>query len=322
MIGSQKSVPRPSNGTSPTTILLSGLKADFVKFCPVLTCSRCQNTGKMVSNGSATSTGSPQFKCRCGAHYNASSMQALINGVQHKIPEVLASSRPSSPAVPVQDDSVSMDDVGQCHGRCPAGNSRLKEALSAAEATIARLSQASLTFPRCSCIQKPSYASAAAKSSPKPRRKAPTAKAIAAVVRGMTIREDEDPGFQICPRQRLRKLKIDNARVLDLTTLTEGYGGDTQNFDPLDPVHLRDPALATLSLRTVPLSLHVHNERMLRAIGFIRAPVKFAVARSCCEQGWISEEQLLEILPPRRTQPNPDLSIHTASTPSHSFSDL
>ncbi|KAI9003290.1 hypothetical protein CLU79DRAFT_841440, partial [Phycomyces nitens] len=179
MIGSQKSVSRPSNGTSPTTILLSGLKADFVKFRPVLTCSHCQNTGKMVSNGSATSTGSPQFKCRCGAHYNASSMQALINGVQHKIPEVLASSRPSSPAVPVQDDSISMDDVVEIlDNDVPPPtqdlwtlvhdltvrvnamedvlreNSRLKEALSAAEATIARLSQAQPDFSQGAAASK------------------------------------------------------------------------------------------------------------------------------------------------------------------------
>ncbi|KAI9020198.1 hypothetical protein CLU79DRAFT_687384, partial [Phycomyces nitens] len=144
----------------------------------------------------------------------------------------------------------------------------------------------------------------------------------------------EDPGFQIiyvpnavrlpisAQRQRLRKLNIDNAHVLDLHYLDRKVMGmlvhneyapeltaimadgvkTLQNFDPLDPVHLRDPALATLSpVDRASKALHVHNKRMLRAVGFIRAPVKFAVARSCCEQGWISEEQLLEILPPRRT---------------------
>ncbi|OAD68568.1 hypothetical protein PHYBLDRAFT_172989 [Phycomyces blakesleeanus NRRL 1555(-)] len=413
MIGSQKQVINSTGCPTPTALILSGLKADFKKLHNVLSCSRCQTTGKIVSNGSTSRTGSPQFKCKCDATFTASSMQSLINAVQHKIPEVRSASEPVvSPSVSILGHSISMADIYEIESdvapvfptvmptlqdiwdrfqvydeRLSAleavqkENIELHKALATANATIARLTKENVDFSVGAAASK--YATIAASvpvvsqadfpslpASPThhsteptktfvsktPRKRAPTARAIAAVVRGMTIKENADQGFQIVyvPNairlpistqcQRLRKLKIDNACVLDLhypdrkvmgmlvhneyapelKTILASYGVTTlDNFDPLDPVHLHDPALASLSLDDrATKAIHVHNDRMLRAIEFIRAPVKFAVARSFCSQGWISDDQLAEMVPPRPTKKDLDISIHTASITIPSFSDL
>ncbi|KAG1137714.1 hypothetical protein G6F37_007234 [Rhizopus arrhizus] len=122
-------------------------------------------------------------------------------------------------------------------------------------------------------------------------------------------------------RSRLRKLDINNNRILDihypdrniLTLLVHNdYAAELRqqlqrfkitikdDFDPCSPQNLRDPKYANLPVeeRTNRAFMH-HCDRMERALQFIRVPVKYAVARHFFSKGWISQKKLLDIIPTR-----------------------
>lgn len=118
-------------------------------------------------------------------------------------------------------------------------------------------------------------------------------------------------------RSLFRKLNINNNRILDahypdrnivallihndfeqelrdhLSKLKISFN-DT--FDPLDPVHLRDPTLQDLpTAEKEHRAFLLHCNRMEKALDFIRAPIKYAVAKHFLSQGWITEETLADI---------------------------
>lgn len=119
-------------------------------------------------------------------------------------------------------------------------------------------------------------------------------------------------------RARLRKLNLDNSRILDihfpdqqvvaLLTHNDFVGEllDTfnrfgvqplNNFDPTDPSRLRDPKYANLTHEDrQQQAIAPHHDRLLRALDHMRAPVKFAVARHFLNQSLIALDELKEIL--------------------------
>jgi hypothetical protein len=119
-------------------------------------------------------------------------------------------------------------------------------------------------------------------------------------------------------RPRLRKLDINNNRILDIhypdrnvvaLLVHNDYADELRfhlrkfkvtlkdDFDPCNPMILRDPRYSdsTTEERTNIVFMH-HCNRMERALRFVRAPVKFAVARYFHTKGWISTETLQETL--------------------------
>ncbi|KAG1395825.1 hypothetical protein G6F58_011861 [Rhizopus delemar] len=120
-------------------------------------------------------------------------------------------------------------------------------------------------------------------------------------------------------RSKLHKLKINNARVLDvhypdrqvvaLLVHTE-YTADLlaafakakvepiQGFNPLNPDLLRDPKYANLSESDrAAKCTEVHQARLVRALKHIRESVRPAVARSFFVKDWITLDQYKEVIP-------------------------
>ncbi|KAG0763645.1 hypothetical protein G6F57_007526 [Rhizopus arrhizus] len=119
-------------------------------------------------------------------------------------------------------------------------------------------------------------------------------------------------------RSRLYKLDINNNRILDIhcpnrnvvaLLVHNDYADELRShlrkfkvtlkddFDPCDPMILHDPRYSdsTTEERTNIVFMH-HCNRMERALRFVRAPVKFAVARYFHTKGWISTQTLQETL--------------------------
>ena len=115
-------------------------------------------------------------------------------------------------------------------------------------------------------------------------------------------------------RANLRRLGIDNSRVLDIHYPDRKVVGllthndyvadmisvfDTHgitrltNYDPCDPKHLQDPKLKDLTPeeRTAK-AISIQHNRILNAIDFIRTPVKLAVAYDFHQKQLLSEEEL------------------------------
>ncbi|KAI9329889.1 hypothetical protein BD770DRAFT_301842, partial [Pilaira anomala] len=119
-------------------------------------------------------------------------------------------------------------------------------------------------------------------------------------------------------RNKLKKLGVDNGRVLDINYPARGvvallihqdYQEDLtkiltkykitsiDNFNPLDISHISDPALAHLEGDArIAKATSIHQTRLLRGIVFIRANVRRSVARNFVDKGWISKEQAAEAI--------------------------
>lgn len=70
-----------------------------------------------------------------------------------------------------------------------------------------------------------------------------------------------------------------------------------QDYDPLDFSNLKDPNFKDLDEATRShKAFELHCNRMLTAVKFIRAPVKFAVACDFAKHGWIPEETLQKLV--------------------------
>ncbi|KAI7853450.1 hypothetical protein BDC45DRAFT_424868, partial [Circinella umbellata] len=124
-------------------------------------------------------------------------------------------------------------------------------------------------------------------------------------------------------RQILRTLRIDNSRILDvhfpdrqvaallihndyaplLMEILEKEGIKVKKeFDPLDPSILWDKKLADLSdEERFEKVQELHHNNLLKALQFIRAPVKFAIARNFYKNSWITAEELTLNLPTYKT---------------------
>ncbi|KAI7858779.1 hypothetical protein BDC45DRAFT_497613 [Circinella umbellata] len=131
-------------------------------------------------------------------------------------------------------------------------------------------------------------------------------------------------------RASLRQFGVDNSRVLDiqyparqtigllvhndftesiLQTLKEA-GIHPIDFDPLDPKYVHDPKYSDASQDTRANIAHeLQCARALRAIHYIRAPIKYAVARDFQNKGWISIEELKSILATKWRHPDDNANI-------------
>jgi hypothetical protein len=123
-------------------------------------------------------------------------------------------------------------------------------------------------------------------------------------------------------RTRLRKLGITNNRILDVDypdrdavalLVHSDYVNELRkqlerfkaplkdDFDSCDPKALRDPKYADISPEErANFALMHHSDRVTRALSFICAPVKYAVARLFYSKGWNSKILLQETLPSKR----------------------
>ncbi|KAF7725666.1 hypothetical protein EC973_009473 [Apophysomyces ossiformis] len=89
-----------------------------------------------------------------------------------------------------------------------------------------------------------------------------------------------------------------------------------ETFDPTSPNNLRDPKYANHPTdERQKLAKDHHNLRMMRALDFLRIPVRFAVARQFASFNWITVEQLREVLAIRLTSATNNRSerIHHAA---------
>ena len=125
-------------------------------------------------------------------------------------------------------------------------------------------------------------------------------------------------------RQILRTLHVDNSRILDihfpdrqvaallvhndyaqpLMEILKKEGIQVKkDFDPLDPSILRDQKLADLSdEQRFEKVQEVHHNNLIKALQFIREPVKFAVARDFYKNSWITADELTSFLPTYKSQ--------------------
>ncbi|KAG1039311.1 hypothetical protein G6F43_012542 [Rhizopus delemar] len=179
----------------------------------------------------------------------------------------------------------------------------------------------------------PSFAAAAlkgAKAQPKPiasnpkRHRRVTPRQYKAIARSFTT-VSESHGYQYIYlpsrnrepisvlRSKLRKLKIDTARILDLhfpdshvvaLLVHNDYSDDLlsifdkvgvkpiTDFNPIDPDHLRDPKFAELDQDTRKHKcVEIHQMRLIRALQHIREPIQRAVARDFLRKTWITVDQ-------------------------------
>lgn len=119
-------------------------------------------------------------------------------------------------------------------------------------------------------------------------------------------------------RNKLRKLGIDNGRVLDIHYPTRGvvalliHTGYHQellailskykveplgNFDPLSATNITDPELLQLSEDKRKIKAEeFHHVRLLRALKHVREYMRSSVARDFHFQGWLSKEQIATAL--------------------------
>ncbi|ORE02359.1 hypothetical protein BCV72DRAFT_265253 [Rhizopus microsporus var. microsporus] len=125
-------------------------------------------------------------------------------------------------------------------------------------------------------------------------------------------------------RTRLRKLEVNNSRILDIhypahntvaLLVHNDYAPELKshlqkfkvriidNFDPCDGSILMDPKYDQCSKERDHLALKFHCERVRRALSYIRAPVKAAVARYFYTQKWIDKSTLDENIPTRMNHP-------------------
>ncbi|EIE79015.1 hypothetical protein RO3G_03720 [Rhizopus delemar RA 99-880] len=126
-------------------------------------------------------------------------------------------------------------------------------------------------------------------------------------------------------RNRLRRLDINNSRILDINYPTRNivallvhndYAPElkahlqkfkvtvNENFNPCDGSILMDPKYEqnTKEERDSLAFMH-HCDRMKRAINYIRVPVKTAVARYFYNQGWIDKQTFTETLTTTGSKP-------------------
>ncbi|KAG2221864.1 hypothetical protein INT45_003578 [Circinella minor] len=172
------------------------------------------------------------------------------------------------------------------------------------------------------------------KKQPIKKRTVPSKRAKEIAARHLTA-VPESQGFQFmhvpcrhrmtikATRQILCTLRVDNSRILDvhfpdrqvaallihndyaqsLTEILEKEGIQIKKeFDPLDPSILRVQKLANLTdEERFEKVQELHHNNLLKALQFIRTPVKFAVARNFYKNSWITAEELASFLPTYKT---------------------
>lgn len=122
--------------------------------------------------------------------------------------------------------------------------------------------------------------------------------------------------------EKLRTLGVDNGRILDLhyptrgvvyllihkdyldvltSTLTKHDLTLLDNFDPLDPTNLKDPAFATTISEKKEKLLGLHQKRLTHVIQFVRPYLRGIVARGFVQQDWLTSDQIKYALNPNNS---------------------
>lgn len=199
-----------------------------------------------------------------------------------------------------------------------------------------------------------SFAAAASRGqsapTPKPnksvRRRKPTARQMEAIHRRFQpVTDTHDYKYLYFPsryrepisslRAKLHKLKINNARVLDVhypdsqvvallvhtdyessvvAAFTPAKIEQLTNFDPLDPAHLRDPKLASLDVSVRKAKcIEIHQARLTRALKHIRESVRPAVGRAFYRKDWITLDQYKEAVPTPSTRTTTIITTNQAN---------
>ncbi|KAI8084266.1 endonuclease-reverse transcriptase-domain-containing protein [Gilbertella persicaria] len=113
----------------------------------------------------------------------------------------------------------------------------------------------------------------------------------------------------ICPHCNTKELDINNNKHVLAVLIHNDYAEELRlhlakfkinlknDFNPCSPNIHRDPKYANdTPTQRAAMAHNYHCERMVRALDFIREPVKFAVARYLHRQGWIDSTLLEETL--------------------------
>lgn len=117
-------------------------------------------------------------------------------------------------------------------------------------------------------------------------------------------------------RSKLRKLGIDNGRVLDIhypsrsvvaLLIHTGYATELQaildkyrvvpldSFDPVDPANVTDPELSKLPADQLKAkAVEIHETNLLRALRYVRPQVRSSLARDFVLHGWLSQEKVTQ----------------------------
>ncbi|EIE91859.1 hypothetical protein RO3G_16570 [Rhizopus delemar RA 99-880] len=277
-----------------------------------LRCPHCEKMGFFRRNGSTkTDPPTPILRCHgCGKTYKAHTMACIIQSFLS--PTNIVNSIASETSGMIHNTQLSPNGrtVDQPNNLQPLLDmiQRLTTELASARAEIDSLRQQMDKLQGQSAQQ---LSNSRATKSPK---------------EADHLNHDEFPELpsQMPPwhnpiRTRLRKLDIKNNRILDIhypdrhvvaLLVHNDYVNELRaqlerfkitikdNFDPCDPEILRDPKYADLSTaEPANYALMHHSDRMVRALKYIRVPVKYTVARYFYSKGWISKTTLEETLP-------------------------
>ncbi|KAI8367576.1 uncharacterized protein BYT42DRAFT_586773 [Radiomyces spectabilis] len=138
-------------------------------------------------------------------------------------------------------------------------------------------------------------------------------------------------------RRRLRKMDVDTSRILDITfparnvvgllihaqyhpllteTMTNASVKVLTDFDPLDPKHLADPKLETVSMaERHAVAIENHRRRCTQCLKFLRPAVMPSVARGFLEEGWIFDEDIPTVPAKHLDRDAPDHSFQSEDDP-------
>ena len=127
-------------------------------------------------------------------------------------------------------------------------------------------------------------------------------------------------------RRRLSRLGVDTWRVLDVSFPAHSVVGllvhlqykpalvsllekakikVLDQFDPLDPDNVADPAFSSASLEVRQEKMaHISNERCLRTLERLRYPVAVAVSRFFLANAMVSDEAVSEVLAAKQDRPS------------------
>ncbi|KAG0777316.1 hypothetical protein G6F16_013568 [Rhizopus arrhizus] len=126
-------------------------------------------------------------------------------------------------------------------------------------------------------------------------------------------------------RRRLGRLGVDTWRVLDVSFPAHSVVGllvhlqykpalvsllekakikVLDQFDPLDPDNVADPAFSSASLEVRQEKMaHISNERCLRTLERLRYPVAVAVSRFFLANAMVSDEAVSDVLAAKQDRP-------------------
>ncbi|EIE82011.1 hypothetical protein G6F55_011139 [Rhizopus delemar] len=355
--------PTPRGRKASKTILsneqISHLNNQFASVRRLLVCQSCNKTGSINRNGSTTADPpQPCFLCKsCGKVHNAPTMAELVEQASKTLqnpPPVMDDMEISREPASNSDINVNASSTQINIETLLATIQQLTAELQQAKAEIKELRNQITQQPNQQRVtdidtQFPSLGTASQVSTPwrdvdrlnkikqsmksqNQKRRIQRQEAAARFLQPPS----NNQGFQYIYlptkarvpfgqlRSRLRRLEINNSRILDINyparnvvalLVHNDYAPELkehlkkfriqvkEDFDPCDGSILKDPKYENSSNEERDNMAYMHHcNRMERALTYIRPPVKFAVARYFYEQGWIGKSLFDEIVTSHRPQ--------------------